>query len=239
MAKFLDSSAAAFHLAELITTARERLVLINPQLRFSGRTKELLADRSNLDIRVVFGRCEFHPGEIEWFRTRPFVRTHFCRSLTGKCYLSESACIVTSLDLFDFGQVMNDETGVLISRAEDPELFNDAAAEADRLIQTSEEVQLRFQKVEAFAANGSPGAENGTSATSKLSTHRLAKKLGLKTHELLDGLQRLGAIEVAAGRKMLTSQGMKLGGEFRSSARFGEYFVWPENFELTHLASTR
>ena len=70
-----------------------------------------------------------------------------------------------------------------------------------------------------------------------MSTSRLAKKLGLKTQELLDGLERLGAVEVDAGGKRLTAQGVKLGGEFRQSARFGDYFVWPENFELREVAA--
>ena len=47
----------------------------------------------------------------------------------------------------------------------------------------------------------------------------------------------LGAVEVDAGGKRLTAQGVKLGGEFRQSARFGDYFVWPENFELCEVAA--
>jgi hypothetical protein len=71
----------------------------------------------------------------------------------------------------------------------------------------------------------------------KLSTHRLAKKLGLRTHELVAGLERLGAINIATGRKQLTAHGLQLGGELRASARFGEYFVWPEDLELRDLAT--
>ncbi|MDQ6861239.1 MAG: DNA repair protein [Verrucomicrobiota bacterium] len=238
MAKFLDSAAAAFHLEELIVSARERLTLVTPQLKFSGRAKDLLAEKERLDLRVVYARCELHPHEIDWLRGVPSMRTHFCRSLTAKAYLNESACMMTSLDLYDFGQVMNEEIGVLITRADDPELYRDAMEEVDRIINGSDEVLIRVDKVDCIAPAVARMHESASAvAAGKLSTHRLAKKLGLKTHELLDGLQRLGAIEVAAGQRRLTPQGMKLGGEFRSSARFGEYFVWPENFELAELAS--
>jgi len=237
MAKFLNADATALHLADLILHARERLVLMNPELKFSGRTKELLAKKDALDdVHVVFGRSQLHPEDINWLRAHPFVRTHLCRSLTAKCYLNETACIVTSLDLFDFGQLMNSEMGVLISRESDRELFHDAAEEAQRILQASEEVRIRVDRADEVVPSTNRASE-GVASSGKVSTHRLAKKLGLKTHELLDGLQRLGAIEVAAGQKQLTPHGLKLGGEFRSSARFGSYFVWPENFELAEVTA--
>lgn len=239
MAKFLGSSATAFHLEQLIKTARERLVLVNPLLKFSGRTKELLEEKNGLDVRVVYGKCDLQPDELQWLRSVPFVHTHFCRSLTAKCYVNEELCIVTSLDLLDFGQVTNNEVGVLISRAEDADLYHDANEEAQRLLRLSDEVRIRVDKPDCVTSpNAVARVEDSASAAGKLSTHRLAKKLGLKTHELLDGLQRLGAIEIASGHKQLTQHGLKLGGEFRSSSRFGDYFVWPENFELSAVGAT-
>ena len=233
MAKFLNSSATTYHLEELIRNARTRLVLVTPRLKFSGRAKELVAEKSSVEVRIIYGRCDLQPDDIGWLRQLAFVRTHFCRSLTAKCYLNEEQCIVTSLDLFDFGQITNDEMGVLISRSTDPELYDEAAEEAQRILRASDEVRISVDKVARTAP-----ADYTSAAGVKMSTHRLAKKLGLKTHELLDGLQRLGAIEVAAGQKQLTAHGVKLGGEFRSSARFGDYFVWPENFEVSDIAPT-
>lgn len=237
MAKFLNSSATAYHLEELIRNARERIVLITPCLRFSGRTKELLAEQGALDVRVVYGKNDLQPDEINWLRGLTFVRTNFCRCLAAKFYLNEEQCIVTSLDLYDFGQVTNNEMGVLISRTDDPELFREASEEAERIIRISEEVRITVEKVERVVAPAAARVEDMRGTPGKLSTHRLAKKLGLKTQELLDGLQRLGAIEVAAGQKQLTAHGLKLGGEFRTSTRFGDYFVWPENFELQEVAA--
>ncbi len=237
MAKFLNSEAAAFHLEELITSARERLALVTPQLKLSGRTKELLAQKSGIDIRLAYGKCELQPQEIDWLRSVPFVRTHFCRSLTAKAYLNENFVVVTSLDLFDFGQVMNNEMGVLISRDSEPLLYEEAAAEVQRILDGGEELRIRMEKAGTESTANSVAVLGNGSTPGKVSTHRLAKRLGLKTHELLDGLQRLGAIEVEAGQRRLTNHGLRLGGEFRSSARFGEYFVWPENFELCEIAS--
>ena len=238
MAKFLDSGATTTHVEALLKSARQRLVLLTPQLRFSGRTKELLADKRGLNVRVVYARCDLQPAELDWLRAHPFVRTHYCRSVTAKCYLHEELCILTSQDLYDFGQVANEDMGVLISRSDDPHLYCEAVCDAERILATSEEVRIRVEKtpqLQAPAIAATRSAENGSAG--KLSTHRLARKLGLKTHELLEGLERLGAIQISAGHKQLTAHGLQLGGEFRSSARFGEYFVWPENFELSDIAS--
>ena len=231
MAKFLNAGATTYHLEELIKQARTRLILISPYLKFSGRTKELLEEKHGVDVAIVYGQNDLPPEEINWLRGLAFIRTSFCRNLRAKCYLNEELCIVTSLSLYDFSQVTNNEMGVLISRAEDEELYRDVREEAERIIRISDEVRISVEKV------GSVAAGLGLATAGKVSTSRLAKKLGLKTQELLDGLERLGAIEVAPGGKQLTSQGLKLGGEFRKSARFGDYFVWPENFELREMTA--
>lgn len=201
--------------------------------------KELLEDKNRLkiDVRLVYGKSELQPEEINWLRGLSFIRTSFCKNLHAKSYLNEELCIVTSLNLYDFSLVNNNEMGVLISRTADVELYKDAYDEAQRIIRISEEVRISLEKVERGARTSTSGKE-GVPVPGKVSTHRLAKKLGLKTNELLDGLERLGAIEVAAGHKQLTAHGTKLGGEFRSSARFGEYFVWPENIALTEATAT-
>jgi hypothetical protein len=133
---------------------------------------------------------------------------------------------------------MNHEMGVLISRVDDGELYREACDEVARIVRVSEEVRISIDKVDSASAGPTRAEQNGAHVAGKLSTHRLAKKLGVTTQELLDGLQRLGAIEVASGHRQLTAQGMKLGGEFRASSKFGDYFVWPENFELETLAAT-
>src|SRR5215210_1713563 len=236
MAKFLDAIGTTHYLEELVRQAGRSLVLISPELKFSGRTKELLAEKNRVEVRIVYGRNDLPPEEINWLRTLGFVRTSFCRNLRAQCYLNEESCLVTSLSLYDFSQVMNHEMGVLLSLSDDPELYQRARDEAERIVASAEEVRITVERVNAVSTP--PVRRNDGTCVSKLSTHRLAKKLGLKTHELLDGLERLGAIQVAAGHKQLTPQGARLGGEIRSSARFGEYFVWPEKLELAELAAS-
>ncbi|TOD03840.1 DNA repair protein, partial [Vibrio parahaemolyticus] len=99
MAKFLNTSATNYYLEELIKNASERLILISPFLKLNDRIRELLEDKDRLkiDIRIVYGKSELQPDEINWLKSLSFVRTSFCKNLHAKCYMNESACIITSL----------------------------------------------------------------------------------------------------------------------------------------------
>jgi hypothetical protein len=234
MAKFLNTSGANYYLEEIVRLAQERLILVSPSLKFNDHLKELLQDKNRMkvDVRLIFGKNELQPEEISWLRTLPSVRTSFCRNLHAKCYLNEALCIVTSLDLCDFNQANNNEMGILIARDEDPDLFQNAKNEVERIIRMSDEVRMSFEKVKRVTEDNAPNSDEEQEGVGKLSTSRLAKKLGLKTQELTDHLVQLGAIEISDGQKQITPLGRRLGGELRVSARFGPYFLWPEALPL-------
>ncbi len=151
MAKFLNTSATNYFLEEMIKDAKDRLILISPFLRLNDRVKELLADKNRLkiDVRIVYGKSELQPEEIGWLNALSYVRTSFCRNLHAKCYMNEELCIVTSLNLYEFSQVNNNEMGVLIRRSEDAELYRDAYEESQRIIRISEEVRITLERVAA------------------------------------------------------------------------------------------
>ena len=87
MAKFLNTSATNYFLEEMIKCASDRLILISPFLKLNDRMKELLADKNRLkiDVRIVYGKSELQPQEIEWLRGLTYIRTSFCKNLHAKC----------------------------------------------------------------------------------------------------------------------------------------------------------
>src|SRR5450830_90815 len=149
MAKFLNTSGTNYFLEELIKDASDRLILISPFLKLNDRMKELLADKNRLkiDVRIVYGKSELQPQEIEWLRGLTYIRTSFCKNLHAKCYMNEELCIITSLNLYEFSQVNNNEMGILIQRSEDTQLYKDAYEEAQRIIRISEEVRISLERV--------------------------------------------------------------------------------------------
>lgn len=229
MAKFLNTSATNYFLEELIKESKDRLILISPFLKLNDRMKELLEDKNRLkiDVRIVYGKSELQPEEINWLKELTYIRTSFCKNLHAKCYLNEELCIITSLNLYEFSQVNNNEMGVLIRRSDDQELYKDTYEEAQRIIRISEEVRISLERVSADEVANSAEPEE---SSGKVTSSKLAQKLGMKTNDLIEKLVSSGYLELRDAKHYLTAKGKASGGEFRMSPKYGPYFLWPENF---------
>ena len=127
MAKFLDTTGVSYHLQQLINNATEKLILISPYLKLNERLKQSLEDkdRMKIDVRIIYGKSELHPAENNWLKSLRSIRTSFCQNLHAKCYLSENGAIITSMNLYDFSQINNNEMGVYIDKTEDEQLYTD------------------------------------------------------------------------------------------------------------------
>jgi len=241
MSKFLTTTGTNYHLEELIKGASDRLILISPFLKLNDRMKELLADKNRLkiDVRIVYGKSELQPQEIEWLRGLTYIRTSFCKNLHAKCYMNEEMCIITSLNLYEFSQVNNNEMGILIHRSDDGQLYKDAYEEAQRIIRISDEVRISLERVAssdpepaATPASEASGTDSETSSSDKLPSSKLAQKFGLKTAQLLDRATELGYLTQQGDKHALTPKGEQAGVEFVAKSRFGPYFLWPQDLAL-------
>ncbi|WP_333822298.1 phospholipase D family protein [Acinetobacter schindleri] len=234
MAKFLNTSATNFFLEELIKSAKERLILISPYLRLNDRIKELLEDKDRLkiDIRIVYGKSDLHPEEIKWLQKLDYVRLSFCKNLHAKCYLNESECIISSLNLYEFSQVNNNEMGILVRKYEDDIVFKEAYEEAQRIIRISEEVRISLDEVKNESGSKETEVDEESNTFSRLTTSKLAAKHKIKTADLLDKMTEKGFLKLnESGKHLLTEQGKEIGSEFRPS-QYGGYFLWNENTEI-------
>jgi phosphatidylserine/phosphatidylglycerophosphate/cardiolipin synthase-like enzyme len=227
MAKFLNTSAINYFLEELIKTAQDRLILISPFLKLNDRIKELLEDKNRLkiDVRIIYGKNELQNDEITWLSKQTYIRTSFCKNLHAKCYLNEKSCIITSLNLYEFSQVNNNEMGVAVSRLEDLELYKDTYEEAQRIIRISDEVRISLEKVK------SEPEQKDKEKSNKLATSKLAKKLGKTTEQFTEELISKGYLAIKNEKEELTEKGKQEGGESKKW-RFGTYFLWNEDFKI-------
>lgn len=148
MAKFLDTTGVSYHLQQLINKANEKLVLISPYLKINDRIKQSLEDknRMKIDIRVVYGKNELQPEENNWLKSMTWIHTSFCKELHAKCYLNENEAIITSMNLYEFSQVNNNEMGILVDKIADPDLYKDIYDEVFRLIRISDEITISVEK---------------------------------------------------------------------------------------------
>jgi phosphatidylserine/phosphatidylglycerophosphate/cardiolipin synthase-like enzyme len=228
VAKFLSTTATNYRLEELIKDARERLIIISPYLKFNERFKTLLEDkdRMKIDVRIVYGKSELAPQEINWLGSLESVRTSFRQNLHAKCYLNEQVAIITSMNLYEFSQINNDEMGVFIVRDEEPELYRDVYEEAQRIIRSSQQVRLAAAEVKDAPKHPADVEYE------KLTSSKLARAHKVATAEFMERLIAAGLLVHEDAMYKLTDAGKAAGGEFQFSKQHGPYFLWPKELKI-------
>jgi superfamily II helicase len=66
----------------------------------------------------------------------------------------------------------------------------------------------------------------------RISSTALAKKFNISPKEMFLQLNNFGLIERKGDVWSLTDEGVKRGGRFVESERYGKYITWPENLDL-------
>ena len=159
------------------------------------------------------------------------MRTSFCKNLHAKCYMSEDSCIITSLNLYEFSQVNNNEMGVLMTRESDQEMYRDAHEEAQRIIRISDEIRISLETVVSSTSADGSDAKLSPASEEKLTSSKLAKKLGFRTNEFLSKMVAEGYLIDEGEEHSLTPKGTELGAESKTG-RYGGYFIWPADLTV-------
>ncbi len=123
MAEFLTRKGIVFHIDRIIKEAEEEIVLISPFINADDETKRLISQTTpDITIDVIYGKRELKQDEKEFFN-KPSVKLTYRKDLHAKCYLNEEEAIITSMNLYEYSQLYNDEMGILVSRKNDRELY--------------------------------------------------------------------------------------------------------------------
>ena len=143
MAEFLTTNGINLKLQQIIENAREQLWIISPFLKINPKIKELLEDKNRfkIDIRVIYGKNDLRPEEKKWLASMASIRTSFRNNLHAKCYLNEKEALLTSMNLYEYSQINNDEMGMLVSREHEPDLYDKILDESRRIMRVSEEIR--------------------------------------------------------------------------------------------------
>jgi len=186
MSKFLTTHATAYHIEEIILSAREELVLVSPYLQLSktffNRLKD--ADERKTKIYLVYGKNELKKEEESQLNGLKNLTRYFCKELHAKCYFNEETMVITSMNMYEFSEKNNREMGVLITKQGDPEPFNDAVKEVKSILQSSiidETVAAREKEYTPSVKN-----RNKTPVSSKPSKSLLDALSTVLTGEKLD-----------------------------------------------------
>ncbi|MFT3932789.1 MAG: phospholipase D family protein [Chitinophagaceae bacterium] len=165
MATFLTTAGVNAQLDKLIKGTQDRLILISPYLQFSDLFKHSMTElmKQKPDVRIVYRENKLKEGEKNWLADQIGVRTNICSSLHAKCYINEQEAIITSMNLFEYSQLNNDEMGIHITRCDDNQLYLATYKEAKRLIQISQEVRVTKETAAEIAVKKSAKFHSSTS----------------------------------------------------------------------------
>jgi hypothetical protein len=137
MAKFLDTQAISNELMKLIKDAKDKIILVSPYLRVNSQIQERLKTKSKIgtlsEIVIVYGKSELKQSELDWIKGIEDLKVYEKSNLHAKCYLSEDKAIICSMNLYDYSQQHNIEMGILITRQNDQEAYNELIEEINNI----------------------------------------------------------------------------------------------------------
>ncbi len=116
MADFLDTESLNLAVSDVIMGAKEKLILISPYLKTCAKIRRYIegADRNGVNIVFVYGKTNLDEDEIRWLKTLSNVLVCYVENLHAKCYFNDDLAVSTSMNLYEYSQVNNYESGVAI-----------------------------------------------------------------------------------------------------------------------------
>lgn len=99
----------------------------------------------------------------------------------------------------------------------------------------SDEVRISLERVPGPtepAAEESDGSDTDSATGDKLSSSRLAARMGMKTAPFLELAVQHGYLSLAGDKHVVTPKGEKAGVEYVAKSRYGPYFLWPQGITL-------
>lgn len=170
MPTFLTTNGVSDKVETIIKKAEEKLYIFSPYLKINERFKQQIARQAQnhlLSIHLVYGKQELAPDEINWL-SQQNIKTHFRKNLHAKCYMNEKQAIVTSMNLYEFSQVHNEEFGILLDneKQEDQAAFKEMRQEVIDILNTTAPVTLTAThgQIESDSPPSKPATQRQTPA---------------------------------------------------------------------------
>lgn len=124
---FVTTAEIGYYLERMFKDAEKSITIISPYIKLSQRIRSILIEKNkdNIDIKIVHNK-DFDLNNI---KATTFKR----ENLHAKCFLTEKAALIGSMNLYDYSQVNNDEMGVFLTKEENSDLYANIEKEALRL----------------------------------------------------------------------------------------------------------
>lgn len=148
MARYLDTQNISAGISNLVKKARDEIIIMSPYLKVNSQLKNLIQGKAknsnNIIIKIIYGKNDLKQEEFDWINECEDIKLFYKKDLHAKCYLNEEEAIVTSMNLYEFSQVNNDEMGILLSREKDSEAYSDLKNDVRHILENS----IRIKSIE-------------------------------------------------------------------------------------------
>lgn len=135
--KFITTQGINHFLYELIKNANKYITLITPYARLNTRLKELLKNKKQQGVKITFiCRVSDLKNQEKSILSECSGQIKNKNNLHAKCYISENEAIISSLNLYEYSQVNNDEMGILVKR--NHAIYNDILEDSIRISDNSD-----------------------------------------------------------------------------------------------------
>ena len=125
--QFLTTKAIGYYLEKMLDEASDKIIIVAPYIKMSLRVRDILSAKLKEGVEITIIHREN-------FAEKEFATTIIQRkNLHAKCFMTEKAVIVGSMNLYDYSQVNNDEMAFLIERDGKADIFEEIDKELARL----------------------------------------------------------------------------------------------------------
>lgn len=189
--QFLTTKAIGYYLEKMLEEASEKIIIVSPYIKMSLRICDILRQKQKEGVEItIIHREEFVNKD---FAAKVIKR----KNLHAKCFMTEKAAIVGSMNLYDYSQINNDEMAFFLENDGKNGIFEEIEKEIARI---SEEYVDDVQSVQRVPEKKFQKAKDvGLVIGRKYSWEELARYFSL------DGERRGGIRQTEKGNIVLFS----------------------------------
>lgn len=139
MVDILDTDAINMSITNVCENSRKYLVIICPFLKFNDKLCNSINSAVKRDVKltVIYGKTSMDKETYEWLKGLPYCNIGFLKNLHAKLVLNEEAAVMSSMNLYEYSQVNNEELGMLAYVRDSRNEYKDLLYESIRLINAS------------------------------------------------------------------------------------------------------
>ncbi|MBR9847572.1 MAG: hypothetical protein GYB35_16385 [Algicola sp.] len=217
MAEFLTENDLNAALSHIFESAKYELLIISPYIKLHDRIKSILQSKLNnpdLLIVVLFGKNEddvsrsLNQNDFNFFKQFPNIQIRFEKRLHAKLYANEYQYLITSMNLYDYSQNTNIESGI-IGDVTEKRIGKQTMDYFERVIEQSELIFERIPKFETKMfglsskyLNSETEVDNSDAFYSNTSYKKEFKKTFKRTRENSDANKEKEGFCIRTGDKI-------------------------------------